>query len=44
MRPLKEEAYKVAATPTQDALRSVMAIKNRLIEVENEKINMKVQS
>lgn len=44
MRPLKEEAYKVAATPTQDALRSVTAIKNRLIEVENEKINMKVKA
>ena len=43
-RPLKDEAMKVAANPTQEALRSVTEIQNRLIEVENEKIQHKVKS
>lgn len=43
-RPLKEEARKVASSVTQEALRSVSEINNRLIEVENEKINANVKT
>lgn len=42
--PLKEEANQVAQSLTQTALRSVSAINNRLIEVENEKMNLKVKA
>ncbi|TEB19491.1 hypothetical protein C9890_0204 [Perkinsus sp. BL_2016] len=43
-RPLKEEAVKVAKTVSQEAIRSVSIINSRLVEVENEKINMKVKA
>ena len=42
--PLQDEAKTVASTVSQEALRSVSEIKNRLIQDENDKMNQKVKT